>query len=235
MGIFDRLRAAFGTQDQPNSTEAAEPETASAAQPLAPVAELRKRDAHTWTDAEFEAVLAVEREDERRYARRSTAIRREEYLSPDLEAKYVTLDEAGMPNLRLVRHRGQLVLSVPGGLVSFRSRTLPALGIYTFRVRGVSYHEQAIEAASLSPGAKLRLVREPENEFDPNAIAVHPNCGRGPLGYVNKQNAARIARRPDAGEDLVAITLSGSPRGSLGDPVTVLITTPGTLAHLRRT
>ena len=61
-----------------------------------------------------------------------------------------------------------------------------------------------------------------------------PARGGACLGYVNKQNAARIAKRLDAGEDLVAITLSGSPRGQADDPVTVLITTPELLAHLRR-
>jgi len=163
-----------------------------------------------------------------------TSIRRSEYLSPEDEERFVTVDDRGLPNIRLQRERSQLVLKVPQGLVNFRSRKLSRLGIYTFRVRGVSYHHEAVKAASLSPGSKVRLVREPDNEFDPNAIAIHPNRGRSPIGYVNKQNAARLAKRLDAGEALVAITLSGSPAGADDQPVTVLVASPTSLAHLRR-
>jgi hypothetical protein len=98
----------------------------------------------------------------------------------------------------------------------------------------VSYHERAVRQAALSPGTTLRLVREPDNKFDPNAIAVRTAVGAESLGYVNKQNAARLARRLDIGESLVAITLSGSPRGSDAAPLTVLVTAPEILAHLRR-
>lgn len=156
-------------------------------------------------------------------------IHRAEYLTPGMEADHFTLDQA-----RLTHTRGQLVLTIPEGSVNPRSRSLHQHGIYVFRPRGVSYYPRQVKAAALSPGTPVRLVREPNSEHDPNAIAVHPSTGRGPVGYVNKQNAARLARRLDAGEDLVAITLSGSPRGVDAQPLTVLVTNPETLKHLRR-
>jgi single-stranded-DNA-specific exonuclease len=50
----------------------------------------------------------------------------------------------------------------------------------------------------LQPGAELDLVRQPQNAFDPNAVAVH--FGRLQIGFVKKAIAARIAPNMDAGE-----------------------------------
>lgn len=215
---------------------AAEPTIAPSLAPTeaVDVGDLRRRDAHALTDAEFAVILADDEAENRRYRRRSQPIQRSEYLTPEQEAKHVAVDDRGLPNLRLVKARGQLVLTVPEGWVSLRSRTLHRYDPWTFRLRGVSYHDEAVAAATLTPGNKLRLVREPGNEHDPNAIAVHPARGGQCLGYVNKQNAARIAKHLDAGADLVAIALNGSPKGQTGDPVTVLVTTPELLAHLLR-
>lgn len=41
-------------------------------------------------------------------------------------------------------------------------------------------------------GIKVRLVREPDNEYDPNAIAVWSDK-HGHVGYVNRKAAAEIA------------------------------------------
>lgn len=162
-------------------------------------------------------------------ASRPRPVHRDEYLSPGAEAAHFSLDCA-----RLTRASGRLVLSIPEGMVNPRSRSLHHHGIYVFRPRGVSYYPQQVKAAGLRPGTAVRLVREPDNEHDANAIAVHPGTGRGPLGYVNKQNAARLARRLDVGDELVAITLTGSPRGADDEPLTVLVTDPATLEQLRR-
>lgn len=128
-----------------------------------PCRTLRQRDAHTYTDAELELVLAADRADDERHTRSGASIHRSEYLSAEDEARYLTVHD-GMPNIRLVRERGQLAMVVPQGMVNFRSRTLARMDIYTFRARGVSNYEEAITAASLSPGSKVRLVREPDNE-----------------------------------------------------------------------
>lgn len=146
----------------------------------------------------------------------------------------MTIDGVGLPNLRLIRERGQLVLTVPQGMVNFRSRSLHRLGIYTFRVRGSSYYGPALRAAPLSPGSRVRLAREPQNEYDPNAVAIWPTRGPGPIGYVNRQNAARLSKLLDADESLEAITMSGSPAGKDEEPVTVLVARPGVVAHLLR-
>ena len=48
----------------------------------------------------------------------------------------------------------------------------------------------------------VELRREPDNAYDPNAIAVHatePEPARGQLGYVEAEEAARISVVMDAG------------------------------------
>lgn len=194
--------------------------------------ELRQRDTYTLTRVELDVVLAADLADDERHAPTGGSIHRSEYLSPEDEARHVTLDN-GMPNIRLVRKRGQLVMVVPKGMVNFRSRALPRMDIYAFRARGVTHYEEAVMAASLSPGTKLRLVREPTNEFDTNAIAIYSDRGVGPLGYVNRQNAARLAKALDAGQSFAAITLSGSPAGRDGDPFTILVARPDVITHMR--
>ncbi|MFD5753971.1 HIRAN domain-containing protein [Streptomyces mirabilis] len=35
----------------------------------------------------------------------------------------------------------------------------------------------------------MRLAPEPDNPHDAHAVAVYPNSGNDPIGYVNKQKA----------------------------------------------
>ncbi|MBX9244319.1 HIRAN domain-containing protein [Actinotalea ferrariae] len=231
------LQRVLGRRSDPAVKPRSRTPPPSPGQPVEPtpwdIEALRGRDAHTLTDTEFEAVKA-DRADGIKRRPHITPIRRDEYLSPAAEAHHVTTDADGLPNLKLSRHRKQLVLTVDQGMINFRSRTLHRLDIFTFRLRGVSHYEGAVTKTSLQPGTTLRLVREPENQFDPNAVAIYPARGRECLGYVNRQNAARLARRLDAGEEFTAITMSGSPAGHNGDPVTVLIAPPRVLERLRR-
>ena len=226
--LWTLIRASGRTSDQP----AKHPAPADA--PVtARLAELQQRDMHTLTKAEFEVVLAADRAEDERHRPTSKGISRSEYLSPEEEARYVSFDD-GMPNIRLARERGQLVMVVPQGMINYRSRALHRADIFPFRVRGSGHYEDAVLAASLSPGSKVRLVREPNDEYDANAIAIYSGKGIGPLGYVNKQNAARLAKLLDADESFEAITLSGSPAGRDGDSLTVLVARADVIAHMLR-
>jgi len=40
------------------------------------------------------------------------------------------------------------------------------------KLAGASYRLEALQDDSFAPGQRLALVREPENEYDPNAVAV---------------------------------------------------------------
>lgn len=102
------------------------------------------------------------------------------YLSADEAEELLRLDERGLPNLRVVEFRGEWWLSEAstGRLVNAGSRVLRHLGIWSVRVRG---DEHAPGALRIGPAS---LVREPENAFDANAVAIYQNGIR--CGYWNK-------------------------------------------------
>ena len=51
-------------------------------------------------------------------------------------------------------------------------------------VAGVSFRPEAVADRSFDPGLRLALVAEPENEHDPNAVAVYDAERRLHAGYV---------------------------------------------------
>jgi hypothetical protein len=51
-------------------------------------------------------------------------------------------------------------------------------------VAGVSYRAEVLPDPSFDPGRPLSLVREPENEHDPNAVAIWNEERTQQVGYV---------------------------------------------------
>jgi len=66
----------------------------------------------------------------------------------------------------------------------------------TTKVAGISRHQKALE--NVMNNTFFILVREPDNKFDPNAIAVKA-WGKYPLGYVPRYVAEALAPLLDAG------------------------------------
>jgi hypothetical protein len=60
-------------------------------------------------------------------------------------------------------------------------------------VAGVSFRAEAVADGSFDPGARLALVPEPENEHDPNAIAIWNEQRTLQAGYVPRDVAAELA------------------------------------------
>ena len=52
------------------------------------------------------------------------------------------------------------------------------------KLAGSSYRAEALQDEAFAPGRRLALVREPENEHDPNAVAVYDAARRVQAGYV---------------------------------------------------
>ena len=52
------------------------------------------------------------------------------------------------------------------------------------KLAGASYRAEALQDEAFAPGRRLSLVREPENEHDPNAVAVYDAERRLQAGYV---------------------------------------------------
>jgi hypothetical protein len=60
-------------------------------------------------------------------------------------------------------------------------------------VAGVSFRPEAVADASFDPGARLALVSEPENEYDPNAVAVWNDERTLQAGYVPRDVAPELS------------------------------------------
>ena len=61
------------------------------------------------------------------------------------------------------------------------------------KVAGASYRADALQDEAFAPGRRLALVREPENEHDPNAVAVYDADRRLQAGYVPAEVAPELA------------------------------------------
>lgn len=71
-------------------------------------------------------------------------------------------------------------------------------------ITGSSFHAGAGNwIAKMRAGQQLRLEREPNNQYDPNAISVHifQQC----LGYCPRGVAAELAPLMDAGTTVTAV------------------------------
>jgi hypothetical protein len=59
-------------------------------------------------------------------------------------------------------------------------------------VAGVTFRPGNVEDASFEPGRRLALVPEPDNEHDPNAVAIWNEDRTLQAGYVPREVAAEL-------------------------------------------
>jgi hypothetical protein len=113
------------------------------------------------------------------------------------------------------------------GFMPVDPRSRRFLGREALRERGLivagaagaaAHHGDVLQHDGARPGSPLTLRRDPENEHDPNAIAVH-TAGGAMLGFVPREVAAELAPRLDAGEAWSAVVLR-EQRASPRDPRT---------------
>jgi HIRAN domain len=67
-------------------------------------------------------------------------------------------------------------------------------GILIFKVAGVTFHPLALQQSCFNPGNEVKLVAEPTNPVDANAIAVWDLSLRHQLGYVPRARTSRIRK-----------------------------------------
>ena len=79
-----------------------------------------------------------------------------------------------------------------GDALSWHDERLGAAGARVLPVVGTSYRGDALEDDAFAPGKEVALVPEPENEHDPNAIAVWDAARRVQVGYVPADVAAEL-------------------------------------------
>jgi single-stranded-DNA-specific exonuclease len=85
---------------------------------------------------------------------------------------------------------------------------------------GVTFDDRQAVIATLRPGDRLRLRREPANPHDPHAVRVLTDEGRT-VGYLNARLAGHLAPLMDAGIGYaasVAGITGGPPPGAVAEP-----------------
>jgi hypothetical protein len=89
----------------------------------------------------------------------------------------------GAPRLRLWLERGEsgywLRDASTGDAVRWNDERLRVV-----KLAGASYRLDALQDDAFAPGKRLTLVREPENEHDPNAVAVWDTERHVQAGYI---------------------------------------------------
>lgn len=153
--------------------------------------------------------------------------------------RFMPAEPGGLPPLRLIPYTtsdGEDVLMLcedsTGLLVGPKDRRLQRAGIFSIAVQGESYNKAACRAGDFSPGAPIELVREPDNEHDPNAIAVHAKGRRTRAGYVNKGKARSLAKIMDKGTPLRVISTRGTAAGRVCEQIAILAASPEIVDHL---
>jgi hypothetical protein len=127
---------------------------------------------------------------------------------------------------------------VDSGSGRFLARDDPSLAARGLRVAGVAgaaqHHAEAVGVEDVGPGRALELCRDPGNEHDSSAIAVHPAAGGDQVGWVPREVAGELAPELDAGRLWAAVVLR-EQRRSPHDPrhgLTMLLA-PGAGIELR--
>ncbi len=144
-----------------------------------------------------------------------------------------------MPSLHLIPYKdssGEQVLRLcedsTGLLLGPTDRRLSSIGIYVSQLRGERYYSAACRMGDFRPGRPVALHREPDNEFDSNALVVFDESGTHLAAYVNKQKARSLSNLIDSGTELRAISIRGTASGKPCDQVAILAASPHVVAHL---
>lgn len=233
MGIWDKVKAVFGgpsdavtVSEPPRQT----PVPPAAARVPAGAPELARGEPESRTQRP-PAVRNYDAEKAKAAAAgQSVKSYRAGYAPPAAAKSELVAGPDGMPPLRLVRSGNGIDLALPDGqLVDYKILALRHFQIFAFRVVGMHFYEDPNKPFKFRNGQRVQALREPDNEYDANAVAITTGRPVQKIGYVNKQRAAWVAKLLDAGQELDGIIIqskAASPR--------VLLTTPEMLAHLQR-
>ena len=131
-----------------------------------------------------------------------------------------------MDPIRLTRHTtsftGEAGDEVLGSGYRLPEREPPD-GAYRAKVAGVSHRRDELQLASFEPGCELKLVPEPDNPHDPDAVGVWDAAGEHQAGYLPRERARLIGRRLRRGNVSKAISLWEWKQAGSGERVALEI------------
>ena len=74
-------------------------------------------------------------------------------------------------------------------------------------VAGVQHYSEALQDSRFAPMSPLKLIPEPDNPYDPNAVRVRDGSGSVQVGHIPRDLSAEVAERIRSGEQLAALVL----------------------------
>ncbi len=126
-------------------------------------------------------------------------------LLPSLEDFQEWVQALNFEDLLLILRDRQLVQEVTSILSRYKFDTRPVDYFtnpttidFTTYVVGLQYGNRLEHLSQINEGDELKLVREPDNAFDPYAMAVHTKAGQK-LGYIRRSKAFVLSTLSDEG------------------------------------
>lgn len=106
------------------------------------------------------------------------------------------------PNRSLIKVNSSLLAALSNGSISINVMPKDIL-VLECLVAGTSFRKLKDVEPSLLAEVKLGLKREPDNEYDEFAIALH--FEKNKIGYIPRESNEVIARLMDAGKEFYAV------------------------------
>jgi HIRAN domain len=106
-------------------------------------------------------------------------------------------------------------------------------GAVVFNVAGTSHRQGALQGPAFVPGEPVKLIPEPDNPYDHNAVAVWDTNLRKHIGYVPKDLAPAIGSIYRGREPFGATVLFEFLQGSRRIALSVLVAPASFLETLR--
>jgi HIRAN domain len=106
-------------------------------------------------------------------------------------------------------------------------------GAVVFNVAGTSHRQDALQGPAFAPGEPVKLIPEPKNPYDRNAVAVWDTNRRAHVGYVPAELAPTIGRIFRGGQPFGATVFFEFLQGKRRMALSVLVAPAAFLQTLR--
>jgi len=111
--------------------------------------------------------------------------------------------------------------------------TLPRKeGIESVNVAGESHHMKELQEDCFTAGSEVKLIYEPDNPYGENAIAVWDANERYHVGYIPKEESARILNKLQRGEIEKSLVMWEIHKRKKRVSIRLLLVSPGASLYI---